>query len=79
MYVNTKGGKTYHLFNNREIAKFVLFVIPKLSAAGDSLVGPMPHMRVTDETKELVKIAQKLREKKNQYHEQPPFDDKLPF
>lgn len=82
MYVRTVSGKSFQLFNNREIAKFLLFVAPKLSAAGDKIVGELPRLVWTDEVVRLSEIANiiKLRRERHKLHNPPPvFDDKIPF
>ena len=82
MYVRTASGKSFQLFNNREIAKFLLFVAPKLDAAGDKIVGELPRLVWTEEVVRLSKISETLRlrrEKLNLNNPPPVFDDKIPF
>lgn len=81
-YVRTKSGKTFHLFNNREVAKFLLFVAPRLHAAGDELEGKAPRIVMTDEVNALAKIAQKIRKNREVSKKMPPFpafNDDIPF
>lgn len=81
-YVRTKSGKSFHLFNNREAAKFLLFVAPRLHAAGDELDGAAPRIQMTDEVNALAKIAQKIRRNREVSKKMPPFptfDDDIPF
>lgn len=81
-YVRTKGGLTFHLFNNREVAKFLLFVAPRLHAAGDELDGEVPRLIMTEEVNALAKIAQKVRKNREVSKRMPlfpPFDDDIPF
>ena len=80
MRVEMASGKCYQFSNNRDLAKFHLFVVPKLIAAGDKVVGQMPRLEMTDEVNRLAKINQRIRANKaRRSADTPPFDDGIPF
>lgn len=76
MIVRTLQGRTYTLNTNWEVAKFHLFIVPKLAMAGDRAVGDLPELKMDDDVLTLSTIKNTLRLKKAKAL---PSGDDLPF
>ncbi|MGL4352786.1 MAG: hypothetical protein ACRCTP_02375 [Aeromonas popoffii] len=82
MIVRTQSGKVFSLDDDPvDVAKFLLFVVPKLHAAGDLLEqGHLPHLKVNKEVEVLMNIANRIKHNKYRKHQSSlQFDDDIPF
>lgn len=89
MKVDLSNGERLIMKNHEDLAKFLLFVAPKLVTAGITVVGDIPRLVMNDKITAYVKINQKLRQNKmskvckelmkQQALDRPPFDDDVPF
>lgn len=82
MIVRTTNGEIFTLNDDdpTDTAKFLLFVVPKLHAKGDSLrEGNLPHLKITPEVEVLMDIANRIKHNKHRNSAALPFDDDIPF
>lgn len=76
-----EGGKAYLNFkDSTEIAKFILFTLPRL---GWSFSQDVPHLVVTPTVRKLIDIKHRIDERKKAVarieRAFPDFDDDIPF
>lgn len=83
MIVRTQRGQIFHLSDDdpTDVAKFLLFVVPKLHADGDLLEeGHLPHLKITPEVEVLMNIANRIKHNKYRKNQSSLMtDDSIPF
>lgn len=86
MIIRTANGRVFSFDKGSpehavDLAKFLLFTLPKLHKGGDLLeAGQLPELLVTPEVEQLMSIANRI--KQNQYNKHQAsmqFDDDIPF
>lgn len=57
--VSLRSGEIFSLQTNIEIAKFLLFTVPKIG--GSEVIGELPSMKMDEEVQRLLKVSSRLR------------------
>lgn len=88
MKIDLSNGERLIMKNHEELAKFLLFVAPKLVKAGVTVIGDIPRLHMNPAVTTYVKINQKLRQNRmsnackemmTQQAFAKPFDNNPPF
>lgn len=76
MEIRTTDGMVYRPKDNLALAKFLLFVMPRLKCQVEGLV---PRLVITDDVRRLMNCATRLRLKREEFLNSKTFDDEIPF